>query len=58
MKEDFFYLNQVSLVNGSYVALGKDHIHIISEDLKKVKCLINEGDYPSEESEWQLTLIA
>lgn len=45
-KEDFFYLNQIVNFQNKIFALGKDHIHLIASNLKKVDCIIEDGDFP------------
>lgn len=51
LKDDFFYYNQVCKFNNKFYSLGKDHIHIIHDNLKEVECLHEEGDYPYYDSD-------
>ncbi len=41
---DFFYFNQSVRHNDVFYAMGKDHIHIVSQDFSEIKCLWGEGD--------------
>lgn len=41
---DFFYFNQSVRYKDRFYAMGKEHMHIVSQDYTEIKCLQGEGD--------------